>query len=115
MRKRFYRFAALSFAPMVLCLVAGHAGTQTAVTSYDDRAAFALNSTGLTVINFHGLAANSGFTNFKAPQSFGTGGIEFRLSGGGRFGPGYISLVGPWYYAGPIYETGTGAKLGEHP
>lgn len=111
MGKSFYRFAALSLVPVVLCLVAGHAGTQAAITSYDDRAAFARNSTGLNVVDFDGLAPNSGFTNYKAPQIFATGGFEFRLSGGGRFGPGYISLVGPWYYAGPIYETGTGAKL----
>src|SRR5687767_2315221 len=111
MKKGLYRFAAFFSALMVLSLLARTAATQTAVTSYDDRAAFAGNSTGLTVINFDGLAPNSGFTNYKAPQSFATGGFEFRLSGGGRFGPGYISVVGPWYYAGPIYETGTGAKL----
>ena len=94
----------------VLCL-ASAAGAQTGVVHYGDRAGFAAASAGLTVIDFEELAPRSGFANYKAPKSLTTGGLEFRLSGGGRFGPGHISLVGAWYYAGPVYETTTGAKL----
>src|ERR671932_1061369 len=86
-------------------------GAQSAVATYEDRGAFNAASAGLTNIDFEDLAPPSGFTNYKAPKIFTTAGLEFRPAGGGRFGPGFVSLVGAWYYAGPIYETGTGAKL----
>ncbi|MDT7603828.1 MAG: hypothetical protein QOF61_1825 [Acidobacteriota bacterium] len=86
-------------------------GAQSDIAPFTDREAFNAASASLNVFDFEGVAPNSGFTNYKAPKSFTTGGADFHVTGGGRFGPGYISLVGAWYNAGPIYETTTGAKL----
>jgi hypothetical protein len=104
--------AYLILSATLIGLFYGPAATaQEGINYINDRAAFTAASTGLTVIDFEDLAPPSGFTNYKAPKSFTTRGLDFHLSGGGKFGPGFISLVGGWYYAGPIYETTTGAKL----
>jgi len=84
---------------------------QTAPTQFNDRALFTAFVTNATVIDFEDSAPRSGFTNYKAPNAFSTRGLQFSLGGGARFGPGAISLVGGWYYAGPAYETTTGAKI----
>ena len=84
---------------------------QTGLTQFTDRASFTAASRNLTVIDFEDGAPRSGFTNYKAPNVFSTRGLQFQLGGGERFGPGAISLVGGWYYAGPAYETTTGAKI----
>ncbi len=84
---------------------------QTGLAQFNDRPAFSAAVTNINTIDFEDTAPRSGFTNYKAPNVFSTRGLQFQLGGGGRFGPGAISLVGGWYYAGPIYETTTGAKL----
>jgi hypothetical protein len=86
-------------------------GAQSTIVPFTERAAFTAASADLNVIDFEGLAPSSGFINYKPPKNFTTSGVDFHLSGGGKFGPGYISLVGEWYNAGPIYETTSGAKL----
>ena len=84
---------------------------QSEIASYTDRSSFASAADNLKTIDFDGIAANSGFVQFKSEGHFATAGIDFRPGGGARFGPGHITVIGPWYQAGPIYETGTGAKL----
>src|SRR5829696_6789958 len=84
---------------------------QSGIASYSDRTSFTSAAEDLTTIDFEGIAPNSGFLNFKNEGRFVTTGIEFRPGGGARFGPGNITVVGPWYQAGPIYETTSGAKL----
>ena len=85
--------------------------SQTAIQQFNDRSSLTAASRNLTVIDFDDVAPRSGFTSYKAPNVFSTRGLQFQLSGGERFGPGAISLVGGWYYAGPAYETTTGAKI----
>jgi hypothetical protein len=87
------------------------ASAQNPPTAFEDRVAFTAAASNLTTIDFEDQAPRSGFVNYKAPKTFATNGLTFQLTGGGKFGPGSISLVGGWYYAGPIYETTTGAKL----
>jgi TolB protein len=84
---------------------------QPAPALYSDRASFADAASDLTVIDFEGLAPNSGFTQYKREGKLSTAGMEFRPGGGGRFGAGFVVVAGAWYQAGPIYETTTGAKL----
>jgi len=84
---------------------------QTAIESFVDRSAFSAAANGLKTIDFEGIAANSGFVTFKREGRFVTDGIEFRPGGGNRFGPGAVTIVGPWYQAGPAFETTSGAKL----
>ncbi len=96
-------FVSLWFGPAVKA--------QAELVRYSDRAAFASSSADLKVLDFEGLAADSGFRQYKREGALLTAGLEFRPTGGGRFGPGFITVVGAWYQAGPIYETGTGAKL----
>jgi TolB protein len=84
---------------------------QADVARHPDRAAFASSAADLKVLDFEGLAADSGFRQYRREGRLATGGLEFRPTGGGRFGPGFITVVGAWYQAGPIYETATGAKL----
>ncbi len=84
---------------------------QSGIASYASRASFTSDAENLTTIDFEGIVPNSGFRNFKSEGSLVTAGIEFRPGGGARFGAGHITVVGPWYLAGPIYETTSGAKL----
>ena len=95
----------------VLLLIIPTISGQPAVEQFNDRASFTAASSNLTVFDFEGIAPNSGFTNYKAPNVLSTHGLQFQLGGGERFGPGAISVVGGWYYAGPAYETTTGAKI----
>lgn len=87
------------------------ARAQTDSLQFNDRSSFTAASRNVTVVDFDDVAPRSGFTNYKAPNVFSTRGLQFQLGGGERFGPGAISLVGGWYYAGPIYETTSGAKI----
>src|SRR5687767_15682601 len=84
---------------------------QSGIASYASRASITSDAENLTTIDFEGIVPNSGFRNFKSEGSLVTAGIEFRPGGGARFRPGHITVVGPWYQAGPIYETTSGAKL----
>ena len=84
---------------------------QSGIATYSDRTSFTPAAENLTTIDFEGIAPNSGFLNFKNEGRLVTAGIEFRPGGGARFGPGHITVVGPWHQAGPIYETTSGAKL----
>lgn len=84
---------------------------QSEISSYTDRSSFTSAVENQNVIDFEGIAANSGFVQFKREGHFTVAGIDFRPGGGERFGPGPVIVVGPWYQAGPIYETTTGAKL----
>jgi TolB protein len=87
------------------------ASAQTGWSQLNDRASFTAASRNLTVIDFEDIAPRSGFTNYKAPNVLSTRGLQVQLGGGERFGPGAISVVGGWHYAGPAYETTTGAKI----
>jgi Tol biopolymer transport system component len=93
----------------LVCSVSGDA--QSGLTQFNDRPTFSAATSNITLIEFDDVAPRSGFTNYKAPNVFSTRGLQFQLGGGGRFGPGAISVVGGWYYAGPLYETTTGAKI----
>jgi hypothetical protein len=84
---------------------------QTEILSFTDRASFTAATDNLKTLDFEGIAANSGFVQFKNEGHFATAGIDFRPGGGARFGPGHLTVVGPWYQAGPIYETTSGAKV----
>lgn len=109
MKYRLCEFLTISL--LVVLTLLQSATAQTEIAQLNDRAAFSAATRGLTVIDFDDVAPRSGFTNYKAPNAFSTRGLQFQLGGGERFGPGAISLVGGWYYAGPIYETTTGAKI----
>ena len=85
--------------------------SQTGIVRLEDRATFERGLSKQTKIDFENLVPNSGFRNYKMPDSLTINGVSLQTTGGGRFGPGYISVLGGWYYAGPIYETTTGAKL----
>src|SRR6266542_167419 len=98
-------------ASILVGSAASAARVQDNISHFDDRTVFSSASTANNVIDSEDIAPRSGFINYKAPRSFATRGLDFHLSGGGKFGPGYLSIVGGWYYAGPIYETTTGAKL----
>jgi len=108
-------FGKFLFGLVIVCFLlvtveATH-GAQGGVLTFSDRQAFTSAANKLTVIDFEGSAPPSGFINYRAPNAFSIHGLQFTLGGGGKFGPGAISLVGGWYYAGPIYETTTGAKI----
>ena len=104
-----YKFPALV---LLVTLCSGPvAVAQSDPAHYSDRAAFAAVTADLTVMDFEGLAPNSGFTQYKREGKLSAAGAEFRPAGGGRFGPGVVTVVGAWYQAGPAYETTTGAKL----
>jgi hypothetical protein len=96
-------FITLWFGPVAIA--------QADIRPYSDRATFTAAAADLTVLDFEGLAPNSGFNQYKREGRLLTAGTEFRPTGGGRFGPGFILVVGAWYQAGPIYETTSGAKL----
>ncbi|HEX7295064.1 MAG TPA: hypothetical protein VF251_04870 [Pyrinomonadaceae bacterium] len=106
----FYRRVLLTLIFGLLCVVA-RIPAQTPMQQINDRESFSAAARNATVIDFDDVAPRSGFINYKAPKTFSTRGLEFSLGGGARFGPGAISLVGGWYYAGPAYETTTGAKI----
>ena len=96
----------------LLALFCAHAAfAQSEITSYSDRSSFAAASENLTTVDFEGIAPNSGFRNFNREGHFAVSGIDFRPGGGARFGPGFVTIVGHQYQAGPAYETGTGAKM----
>ncbi|HEX6732156.1 MAG TPA: hypothetical protein VF074_19210 [Pyrinomonadaceae bacterium] len=105
-----YRCVVWFIAACALLAMISIVTAQGSIVSFNDRSAFTSASTN-TVVDFEDSAPRSGFTNYKAPNTFTTRGLSFQLAGGGKFGPGAISVVGGWYYAGPIYETTTGAKL----
>ena len=84
---------------------------QSEINAYTDRSQFVSAIDDQKVVDFEGIAANSGFVHFKREGRFVVSGIEFRPGGGSRFGPGAVIIVGPWYQGGPIYETTTGAKM----
>jgi hypothetical protein len=84
---------------------------QSEINSYTDKSSFASAVETQKVLDFEGIAANSGFVNFNREGRFNLKGIEFRPGGGARFGPGFVTIVGPWYQAGPAFETTSGAKL----
>lgn len=104
-----YRFSA-SVLYLVL-LLPSLADAQEGPRPYLDRASFASASSGLSVVDFEGTAPSTGFRQYKREGAFSTSGIEFRPTGRARFGAGFVLIVGASYKAGPIYETGTGAKL----
>jgi hypothetical protein len=110
------KFSALLLL-LTLCLVpailrlAPVASAQSDPAPYSDRASFAADAADLTVLDFEGLAPNSGFKQYKQEGRLLTAGTEFRPTGGGRFGAGSVVVAGAWYQAGPIYETTSGAKL----
>src|SRR6186713_2388537 len=95
---------------VVLCSVSS-IFAQSEIASYSSRPSFTSAAGDLTTVDFEGVAPNSGFVNFKREGHFSISGIDFRPGGGERFGPGQVTIVGPWYQAGPIYETVSGAKL----
>ena len=100
--------AALLFA---LFWVVPAISSQTVISQFNDRPSLTAASRNLNVIDFEDIAPRSGFTNYKAPNVLSVRGLQLQLVGGERFGPGAISVVGGWYYAGPAYETTTGAKI----
>lgn len=104
-----YRFPTL-FVLLAFCFSYSVLG-QSEINSYTDKAAFASAVEDQKILDFEGVAANSGFVNFKREGHFTFSGVDFRPGGGARFGPGHVTIVGPWYQAGPAYETTSGAKL----
>ena len=95
---------------VVLCATIS-ALAQSDIPTFTDRPSFTAAADDLKTLDFEGIAANSGFVQFKREGHFVTAGVDFKPGGGARFGPGHITVVGPWYQAGPMYETTTGAKL----
>jgi len=104
----FSRFGILS---ILLATYFVPAYSQTRIVHLDDRATFERGLSKQTKIDFENLVPNSGFRNYKMPDGLTINGVSLQTTGGGRFGPGAISVVGGWYYAGPAYETTTGAKI----
>jgi len=104
----FSRFGILSIL-LATYFVPAH--SQTRIVHLDDRATFERGLSKQTKIDFENLVPNSGFRNYKMPDGLTINGVSLQTTGGGRFGPGAISVVGGWYYAGPAYETTTGAKI----
>ncbi len=103
----------LTFLALLLSITAcvGTSLAQADIESYSDRASFTSAAQGLSTIDFEGVAPNSGFQLFKREGHFVTAGIDFRPGGGARFGPGHVTIVGGMHYAGPAFETTSGAKL----
>ena len=87
-----YKFPALV---LFVTLCSGPvAVAQSEPAHYSDRVAFAAVTADLTVMDFEGLAPNSGFTQYKREGKLAAAGVEFRPTGGGRFGPGVVMVVG---------------------
>lgn len=105
-----YKFVVALFNLIMLCS-GPIVGAQAGLTQFNDRATFEAILTNQTKIDFENLVPNSGFRNYKMPDGLTTNGVSFQTTGGGRFGPGHLTVIGGWYNAGPIYETTTGAKL----
>jgi hypothetical protein len=85
--------------------------SQAGIVRLEDRATFERGLSKQTKIDFENLVPNSGFRNYKMPDGLTINGVSLQTTGGGRFGPSALSVVGGWYYAGPAYETTTGAKI----
>jgi hypothetical protein len=96
------------FIPFCLCSIAA---AQDDIDAYTSRESFDAATTNAVVLDFEGIAPNSGFKQFKTEGSMRYRGLEFRPSGGAKFGPGWVTVTGGLYYSGPIYETTSGAKL----
>ncbi len=90
----------------VAFLVSSFPAQSATITVYNNATAFAAAETNLGTITFEGLAPNNSFKNF--PNSSGgltTNGVNFKTSGGGRFGPGTVSVSSAGYAAGLRLEN----------
>ncbi len=97
----------------VLFLVSGFSAQSATITAYNSASAFAAAETSLGSITFEGLAPTNSFKNY--PNSSGgltTNGVNFKTSGGGKFGPGTVAVSSAGYAAGlPLENVMTGAHL----
>jgi len=91
-----------------LCFSA-HAAT---ITFFDTRTAFVSATSGLTTINFEGVAPTNAAQNFPNP-GLTTSGVTFSTSGTGPFGTGVVTVYGAGLAAmqSAVLNTGTGAIL----
>ncbi len=93
-------------------VLASGAGQPDGLRQFPDREAFVAASPGLTTIDFEGLARRNGFALFRNPEGLATRSVRIRTSGGGRFGPGVVTVTDGGYVENqPLYRTGTGAAL----
>jgi hypothetical protein len=108
-----YRFLILFV--FVACCFSYSVFGQSEIISYTDKPSFSSAVDDKKVLDFEGIAPNSAFRLFKNEGHLSVSGIDFRPGGGARFGPGWITIIGGMHYAGPAFETTSGAKLSWSP
>lgn len=108
------RFVCKNFGLFTVAFIVSSFSAESAIiTVYNDAAAFAAATANLGSITFEGLAPNNSFTNYaNASGGLTTNGVNFETSGGGKFGPGTVSVSGAGYAAGlPLENVMSGAIL----
>lgn len=83
------------------------AAPQAGIENIDNRESFTTAASGLTTIDFSGVAPARGFGKYRPEEGLSAGGATFRARGGARFGPGLIYVISA-HYGGmnPLHNTG---------
>jgi hypothetical protein len=106
------RSGALIGAALLIAIMPAKA----ALITFSDRSAFEAAVTGLTTITFEGLVAAHSAVNFENPAGLTESGVNFRTSGTGPLGSGFVTIYGAAVAAqSEMLNTGTGAILGWAP
>src|SRR5215218_11480315 len=103
-----HRFSFVLSLFLTVMFFAVAAMAQSDTVSVVDRSEFESSARDLSTIDFERTApARGGFGKYPVDEGLSVNGVEFRTSGGGRFGPGMILVLSqPYAVSNPMYNTG---------